>query len=103
MPSRFRLAASAIGQVEGVDWPPDLLEIELAVIGGAHPHAGTVDDSFRHRAEAGAPVNTALQHDIAFLHRVDAEAREAVEVGGLDMARDEDDLDRAGVEHHTGA
>ena len=72
----------------------------MAVIGGADADAGAVDDGFRHCTEPGAPVDAALQHDIAFLHRVDAEAREAVEVGGLDMARDQRDLDRPGIQHH---
>ena len=47
-------------------------------------------------------MDAALQHHIALLQGVDAEAREAIEVGWLDMARDQDDLDRPGVEYDGG-
>src|SRR5271170_2294054 len=79
--------ALTVGQVEREDRPPDLLELQLAVIGSAHPDPGAVDDRLCQRAEPGPPVDAALQHDIALLHRVDAKAEQTVQIGRLDMLR----------------
>src|SRR5215472_19015209 len=95
--------SSAVGQVERVDRAADSFELQLSVIRRAHADTGAVDDGLGHLPEPGAPMNAALQHDIALLARVDAEAQQTIEVGGLDMARDQHDLDRSGVEHYRGA
>ena len=89
-----------IGQIEWIDRPPDFLEFQLPIVRSANADPGALDDGLRHWTEPGPPVDAALQHHIALLQRVDAEAREAIKVGGLDMARDQHDLGRAGVEHY---
>src|SRR5207237_9947435 len=85
----------AVGQVERIDRASDFPELQLAVIRGAHPDAGAVDDGFGELAKAGAPMNAALQHDITLLQRIDAEAQKAVEVGRLAMPRDQHEHGRA--------
>ena len=57
----------------------------LIVGGGTKADASAFDDLSRHRAEPGAPMNAALQHHVALLQWVDAEAQEAIEIGGLNM------------------
>src|SRR5882762_11199490 len=84
---------STVRQVERVDRPPHLGEIQLAVIGGADADSGAFDDALGQGAEAGAPMDAALQHHVALLHRVDAEGEQAIQIARLDMARDHRDLD----------
>src|SRR6266498_256393 len=92
---------SSVRQVERIDRPPHLGEGQLAVIGGADADPGAIDDRLGYLAEPGAPMYPALQHHIALLHRVDAEGQQAVEIIRLDMARDQRDLDPAGIEDDT--
>src|SRR5437660_10778572 len=85
---------SPVRQVERVDRAAHVVESELAVIRGADAHPGAFDDGLSHWPQPGAPMDAALQHNVALLQRVDAEGGEAVEIRRLDMARDQRDLDR---------
>src|SRR5271168_5044731 len=67
---------SPVRQVERIDRPAHVPEGERAVIRGADADPGAVDDCLRHRPQSRAPMDAALQHHIAFLQRVDAEAEE---------------------------
>src|SRR5690606_26494053 len=87
-----RTGVAILDRIQGIDRSPDLREIELAVVGGADPHAGTLDDFPGDLLEARPPVDTAFQHDIALLHGIDAEAEQRVDIMRLHVARDEDDL-----------
>src|ERR1700687_3916650 len=89
---------SAVRQVEGVDRAAHVAEGQLAVIRGADPDAGAIDDRLGQGAEAGAPMHATLQHHVALLHRVDAEGEQAIQIARLDMVRDDHYLDLAGID-----
>src|SRR5690606_31657538 len=86
--------------IQRIDRTTHVLEFDLAVVRGGDAHARAGNDLGGHVGEAGAPVHAALERHVALLQRIDAGRQQAVDVEGFLVARDDDDLHLAGIEHH---
>lgn len=67
---KFRVGPRQYQSIEWKDRSTHFPEGVLAVVRGAYPHACAFDYRLGQMAHAGAPVDSALQHHVALLHRI---------------------------------